>query len=126
MNLLDTRTVIFSYAISNLITMIVMVILWKQNRKRFSGLGYWMFDYVLQFIALVLLALRGIVPNFLSMTISNTMIVGGTILIYIGLERFIEKQGPQLHNYILLIVFIIIHAYFIYIFNNLTIRNILI
>lgn len=125
MNLLDMRTVIFSYAISNLITMIVMIILWKQNHRRFAGLGFWMVDFILQFIALVLLTLRGIVPDFFSMIISNSMIIGGTILLFIGLEIFTGKRGPQLHNYILLIVFIFIHAYFVYIFNSLKIRNIL-
>lgn len=63
MNLLDMRTIIFSYAISNLICTIVMTVLWKQNRTHFAGLGFWMADFVMQFIALLLLALRGIVPD---------------------------------------------------------------
>ena len=39
MSLPDMRTVISSYAISNFICMIVMAIQWRQNRKRFNGLG---------------------------------------------------------------------------------------
>ena len=126
MNLLDMRTVIFSYAISNLICMIVIAILWKQNRRRFAGLGFWLADFVMQFIALVLVALRGIVPDFLSMTVSNTMVIGGTILLFIGLEHFTGKRGPQVHNYILLAVFIVVHAYFVFVLPNLAVRNIII
>lgn len=125
MNLLDMRTVIISYSISNLIVMIVMIILWKQNRNRFSGLGLWMVDFIFQFIAMVLLALRGVVPNFLSMTTSNTMIIAGTFLLYIGLESFIGKKGVQIYNYIFLVVFIIIHLYFVYMHDSLKVRNIL-
>jgi len=126
MNLLDMRTVIVSYAISNFICMIVMAFLWRQNRTRFAGLGYWMADFTMQFGALALVALRGIAPDFLSMTVSNAMVIGGTILIYIGLEHFTEKRGPQRHNYFLLAAFILIHLYFVYILPSLTIRNIII
>ena len=126
MNLLDARTVVFSYAISNLICMIVIAILWKQNRKRLAGLGFWFADFVMQFFALVLIALRGIVPDFLSMTVSNTMVIGGTILLFIGLEHFTEKRGPQVHNYILLAVFLVVHAYFVFVLPNLAVRNIII
>ncbi|MBN2544443.1 MAG: GGDEF domain-containing protein [Spirochaetes bacterium] len=125
MKLFDMRTVIYSFSISNLITMVVMVILWNQNRKRYSGIGYWMADYIMQFIALVLISLRGIIPNLLSMTVSNALIIGGTILIYMGFERFTDKRSSQIHNFILLILFIISHSYFVFIINNLTIRNIL-
>jgi diguanylate cyclase (GGDEF)-like protein/PAS domain S-box-containing protein len=125
MSLLDTRTVIFSYAISNLICMTVILFLWRQNRKRSVGLGFWVADFMMQFIALVLLALRGIAQDLLSMTASNTTVIGGTVLLYIGLERFIGKRGPQLHNYILLAVFILVHAYFVFMLPSLRARNIL-
>ncbi len=126
MNLLDMRTIIFSYAVSNLICMIVMTILWRQNRTRFAGLGFWMADFVMQFAALALLALRGVVPDFLSMTGSNALVIGGTILIYIGLELFTGKRGPQRHNYVLLAAFIVAHAYFVFIVPDLTVRSILV
>jgi hypothetical protein len=126
MNPLDMRTVVFSYAISNLICTIVIVILWTQNRARFAGLGFWMVDFMLQFTALVLVALRGAAPDFLSMTGSNAMVIGGTLLIYLGLERFTGKPSPQLHNYLLLAAFILAHAYFVLVFPSLTARNLLI
>jgi diguanylate cyclase (GGDEF)-like protein/PAS domain S-box-containing protein len=125
MNLLDVRTVIFSYAISNFICMVVIATLFKQNRRHFDGLGFWLADYIMQFGAVLLVALRGRLPDFF-WTISNAMIIGGTILLYMGLERFTGNRGRQVHNYLLLAVFIVVHAYFIYIFPSLTVRNILI
>jgi diguanylate cyclase (GGDEF)-like protein/PAS domain S-box-containing protein len=126
MNLLDMRTVIISYTISNFICAIVMTILWKQNRRRFAGLGLWMADFVMQFAALVLLDLRGVVPNILSMTVSNTLIIGGTILIYIGLEQFSGVRGPQVHNTLLLAVFVIAHGFYVLVIPSLSIRSILV
>ncbi len=125
MNLLDMRTVILSYAVSNLLCVIVMTILWKQNRTRLTGPGFWMADFIMQFLALVLIALRGTVPNLVSMTGSNSLVIGGTILMYIGLERFTEKPGPQRHNYVLLAAFILIHAYFVFILPSTPVRTIL-
>jgi PAS domain-containing protein len=125
MNLFDMRTVVFSYTISNFICMIVMAILWKQNRKRFSGLGFWMADFTMQFAALILLTLRGVAPDFLSVIVSNILVIGGTILIYIGLEYFSEKRSPQLHNYILLAVYVLLSVIYTSVFPSLTIRNII-
>jgi diguanylate cyclase (GGDEF)-like protein/PAS domain S-box-containing protein len=125
MNLLDMRTVIISYGISNLICMVVMVALWRQTHRKFAGLGFWVADFGMQFIAIVLVILRGRVPDLLSMTGSNAVSVGGTILIFVGLEHFTGKRGPQLHNYILLAVFILAHIYFVLFLPSLSVRNIL-
>ena len=38
MNLIDMKTVIISYIISNAVCAAVMTFLWWQNRKRFAGL----------------------------------------------------------------------------------------
>lgn len=126
MNLLDMRTVILSYTISNLICLVVIAILWKRNRRRFPGLGFWLADFLLQFFSLGLVALRGVIPDFLSMTVSNTLVIGGTLSLYIGLEHFTGTRGRQIHNYILLLIFAVVHAYFVFVFPSLVARNLLI
>lgn len=125
MNLLDARTVILSYIFSNGICTFVVGSLWIQDRRRFAGLGFWLADFVLQFSALLLIALRGIIPDFISATVSNAFIIGGTILLYIGLEQFVGKPSKQIHNVILLAVFIFAHAYFILVFPSLDVRTII-
>jgi PAS domain S-box-containing protein len=111
-HMFDMRTIVSSYAISNIICVVVIGLLWYQSRRRFAGLGFWLADFIMQFVALVLIALRGIVPDFVSMVVSNTLVIGGTILLYIGLERFTGKRSSQIHNYLLLIAFFIIQMYF--------------
>jgi PAS domain S-box-containing protein len=123
--MIDMRTVIFSYIISNAICATVITFLWLYNRRRFAGLGFWLADFILQFVALLLVVIRGILPDFLTMTVSNTLIVGGTLLLLMGLERFVGKRGPQIHNIILLAIFICVHTWFTIIHPSLDARNIL-
>ena len=125
MSLIDMRTVIVGYALTNLICLMVMAVLWKHNRGRFAGLGLCLADYALQFLALALLALRGVAPDLVSMTGSNAMAIGGTILIFVGLERFAGIRGPQLRNGVLLGAFVAVHAYFVLALPSLTARNVL-
>ncbi|MBN1122984.1 MAG: GAF domain-containing protein [Anaerolineae bacterium] len=124
MNLLDMRTIILSHVISNTICATVITFLWIQNRKHFTGLGFWSAGFVTQLVAVVLIALRGTVPDFISIVISNTLLIVGVLLLYVGLERFMGKRSPQIHNVVLLVVFILVHTYFAIIQPDLAARNI--
>ena len=122
--MIDIRTIILSYAITNLVCASVMASLWLQNRKRFAGIGFWLGHYVAICTAVVLLALRGIAPDFLSIVIANALVIFGLVLLYMGLQRFVGKPGSQIHNYILLAIFILVHAWFTYVQPSLLARNI--
>jgi hypothetical protein len=124
MNLIDMKTVITSYVISNAICAAVMMFLWWQNRKHFAGLGFWLADFVMQFTALLPIALRGVVPDLVSMVVGNALVIAGTILLYMGLEHFVGKRGAQVHNVVLLATFIIVHTYFVLVQPSLTALNI--
>ncbi|MGC1375043.1 MAG: PAS domain S-box protein, partial [Anaerolineales bacterium] len=115
---------ILSYITTNLVCAIVMALLWLQNRKRFAGIGFWFGQYVAIFMGFVLFAFRGVAPDFLSIVIANALIVYGILSLYMGLERFVGKAGSQIHNYIVLAVFIFVHAWFTYLHPSLLARNI--
>lgn len=124
MNLIDMSTVILSFTISNAICMAVVARLWVRNRAHFAGLGFWLADFILLLVGIVLIALRGSVPDLLSMVVSNTLLLLGTLLLYIGLERFVGNQSSQLHNAVLLVIFILVQTYFTVIEPNLAVRTI--
>jgi diguanylate cyclase (GGDEF)-like protein/PAS domain S-box-containing protein len=123
MNLLDVRTVMISYILSNAICAIVVLLLWQQNHKRFSGIGFWLLDYFMQFVAVILIVLRDTIP-VTSIMLGNSLVIAGTILLYIGLERFVDTRGPQIQNVFLLTAFIGVHAYFLFVNPSLDARNI--
>lgn len=122
--IIDLRTVFFIYLITNALCVIVMMSLWLQNRKRFPGITLWLIDFALQFIAILLVFLRGVAPDFVSVVLANTFVIGGTVALYVGLERFTGKQSGQMHNYLMLGVFMMLHAYFTYGYPNLPLRNV--
>ncbi len=119
------RTVLLSYTISSLICLLVMAVLWRQNRARFAGLGFWLADFALHLAGLVLLSLRGAAPDWLAVTGGNVLIVAGALLLYIGLERFTGRPGAQLHNLLLVAVFTLGHAYFTLARPSLVARSLL-
>jgi PAS domain S-box-containing protein len=125
MGFLDMRTVMFGYLFSNIICTVVIVSLWSQSRKRFPGLSFWVADFCCQTAAVLLIILRGRIPDWASMTLANTLVVAGTVVLYIALERFVGKPSAQIHNYLWLAAFPLAHGYFVYAQPNLEARNIL-
>jgi PAS domain S-box-containing protein len=100
----DMRTVVALCVVSYLLCTLFVLQLWRQNHKRFAGLGLWAVGLATQTASLVLVVLRGSIPDWLSIVVANVAVLGSTLLIYRGLERFIGKPGPQLHHYALLAV----------------------
>ncbi len=119
----DMRTLMFSFLITDLIITVVMVWLWIQNRKHFSGTVFWIADFIFQLFALGLISLRGSIPDLFSMVLSNSLVIAGNIFGLMGLEYFAEIRRRNIHNWILLVVFIIIHAWFSIIEPDLSVRN---
>jgi PAS domain S-box-containing protein len=123
MNFLDIRTVMFSQLITDAACAAVLGFLWLQNRQRFSGTFYWVVDLIFQTTAILLIILRGSVPDGISMGVSNTLVIAGALMGFWGLERFAGKKSSPIPNYILLAVFISVQFFFIYGKNDLDART---
>jgi PAS domain S-box-containing protein len=123
MNLLDMRTVVFSNVITDIVCTLFIVLLWRQSRNRFAGTSLWVYDFAFQTIALILIILRGSIADWASMVLSNTLVIAGALLGYMALERFVGKTSSQIHNYVLLAVFIFVHSYFTLVQPDLAVRN---
>ena len=120
---LDIRTVIFSYVITDIVSTLVMVLLWLQNRNRFGGLTLWVFNFIFQTFALILIISRGHIPDFLSMVVSNTMVITGALLGLLALQRYVGIKGKHIHNYFLIIIFVFVQTWFTIIKPDLAVRN---
>jgi len=120
---IDLRTIFFNYILTNIVSLIVMFILWRQSRKRFDGTAFLLIDFVFQVLCLLFIFLRGHIPDFVSIVIANLFAVSGAVLRFIGLEYFTGKKSNQIHNYLLIIAFFAVHVYFTFVEPNLAIRN---
>ena len=96
MNLLDFRTILFRHIISNALCALVMGFLWQQHHRRSPEQGLWLAIFVLQFAAIGLVALRGWVPETLSIILGMPLSLGGTLRLYLGLQHAVEGDRPRL------------------------------
>jgi PAS domain S-box-containing protein len=117
------RTIVLSYMVTNIVCVVFVALLWRQNRKRFAGTAFWVVDFIFQSVALFLIVMRGAIPDWISMVFSNTLVTVGAILGFMGLERFLGKKGSQIHNVLLVIIFIFVHGYFALVQPDLAARN---
>jgi PAS domain S-box-containing protein len=123
MSFIDMRTVIFIMLTTNIICTLVLILLWLQNRRHFAGTGLWAADFVFQVLGLLLIILRNAIPDLFSIVLGNTLAIAGALLGYMGLERFVGKKGTQVHNYLLLAIFPLVHAYFTFVQPSLAMRT---
>jgi hypothetical protein len=65
-NLLDLRTTILVSVVIYIACTVLVIQLWRQNRTRFTGLGYLAINYSLQSVGLVALVARGALPEGIS------------------------------------------------------------
>ena len=98
---LDMRSVVFTGSIMELVCALVVVGLWRQNRTRFEGLHLLAMDFVLQAAGLWMIMLRGLIPDWISIVLANSLIVGGALLGLVGLEMLVGKKGRHVHNLLL-------------------------
>lgn len=124
MTFLDMKTIIFSYILSNFICTIVMMILWKQNRNYFRGTGFWLINFSFHTLGFIMIALRGKIPDLLSMGLSNILSMTGVLLSVIGLERFAGIKNRHHFNFVLLFAFSIIQIWFSVFEPSLPVRNV--
>jgi signal transduction histidine kinase/CheY-like chemotaxis protein len=121
---LDMRTVLLSYVLSNAICLVVMTSLWLFNRRRFAGVGLWLVDFVLQFLSVLLLVLRGNVPGPVSIMLGVPFALAGTFLLYRGLEHYTGNTSSQRYNCFLLAASVAVHTYFTFVQPSLLARNV--
>jgi PAS domain S-box-containing protein len=92
LNQLDPRTITLVFVLLNLISATVVGILWWQHRFRFQGLGFWFANALLQGAGMLLIALRGIIPDGISILGSNFCIVAGLALFFDGCHRYFSLK----------------------------------
>jgi two-component system sensor histidine kinase/response regulator len=111
---IDFPTIFISYLITNIVSLSVIALLFLQINKRFPGTTFILLCFVFNSVGTFLIFMRGVIPDWISMTLGNTLIFSSGVAMLIGLQQFFGKRGPQIHNYILIFVYFIVHFYFAY------------
>ena len=120
----DMRTIFVCYLLNTLLCAIIMAMQWLNYRRQYAGMGWWFLDFVLQFLGLLLIMLRGAVPDLFSLTLGNAIIVGGFIALLRGFRLFFGVKGSAAPDWACLAIFIIVHTWFSYRMPNLAARDV--
>ena len=121
---LDFKTIFFSYIIIIIIDLILIVSLYFQIKKRFPGTFLVLLSFSLLTSGNIMIFLRGNINDWLSIPVANTLTVSSSIVLLIGLEKFVKLKGPQIQNFLLILAFFLIHSYFTFLEPDLYIRKI--
>ncbi len=124
--MIDTRTVILAWCVVDAVIMVTKISMYFRYRERFDGIFFWALQMILQTTGLVLILLRGAVPDTVSVVLANTLILCGMIALLIGLERFVGTNGRRRWNYATAGTYVLLVFYFLRIHPSVTARIILI
>jgi len=121
----DLLTIYFAYLGISTLCLFFVLALWLANRKHSPAMDFWLADYVLQLLGvlMIVMCLYGL-PEWISIMLGNPLAILGKLLFFIGLERYLGKRSSQRFNYLLYAVFVCIHTYFSVIQPSLTGRSI--
>ena len=122
---LGMQAVMFANVIIAVIVVSVIVMLWYQTRNRYGGLSYLVTGCVLLAAGSLLIALRGTIPVWESVVLSNSMIIGGNLILFFGLSLFAgNKYNPILISMVLFLfaAFVATNIFFTFVQNDLTAR----
>lgn len=125
MNILDMRTIFLGHTVSSLLITMVMLWVWIQNRKRFKGITLWLASFVLQTAGIILILMRGVIFDYVSIVISNMLIVTGAVSLLFGLISFTEIKFIKFQNYLLIVIFFVAYTFLTLMKPSLALRNIL-
>ena len=121
---IDLRTLYTSFVVMLVVLLAVVALIWAQTRKRFEGLNLLVVYLFVQLAGITLIALRGLIPDFVSIIVANAFVVGGAMLAFVGLEKFTGLRSSYIKHYLLLTVFLLLHIVFTYFLPSQELRNI--
>jgi len=101
----DLRTIFLTNTLAFAVCSIVTGLIWYQSRNRIAGIGFLTIDFIMQTTALPLVMYRNIIPDILSIGMHSILVMLGSIIGYMGLERLVGKISSQRYNFCFFAVF---------------------
>lgn len=121
-SVLAIRTLYFS-GCAILFTISACMVNYLFSRKIFPGFKAWTVGSGLSAVAFLLIGLRNMLPDFISIIVSNTLGITAMFFFYIGFKTFAEeKLNLHLHLSFIVIYSVVLFPIFTYISPNLRVR----
>jgi diguanylate cyclase (GGDEF)-like protein len=120
--LFDTKTLILCTTLVNYY-MCAGLYVYRKSQKTYPGFGIWMNGAILITASYSLFALRGALPDFVTILLANTLAASSAVLRVEGMRRFITKGRFNPWGLSIPVLIFILFAYFTYVDNNILVRN---
>ena len=122
---IDIRTLVLVLGITHLIQVAVFYQQYKAN-KSYQGVGWWLMWSIAEVVGFSGILLRGIPAiHSIAMIIQNSGIFLGTIFVYIGVMRFLDKKENPKIIFSVSTFFILAIVYFVYVDDNAFMRYVI-
>ncbi len=111
--IIDARTLAF-------VGMVVPILLglglalFRFKQKVYSGFTHWMLANFASGSSALLLALRGVIPDYLSVVLGNLLLILSLVLIFEGVQRFFDRPPYSLRSALILVIVLIWQISFLY------------
>lgn len=90
----DIRTLSLTASLVSLVLCICMIYIYA-TRKTYHGFWYWMIASIFYGLGMVLMSLRGVLPDFVTIVAANTLLVAGFGSVAFGLQLFLARTGQK-------------------------------
>ena len=121
---LDIRSLTVVLTVVSGLLSIVLFMIWRW-RKTYPGFGLWTAGNALNAVGFLLMSLRGAIPDFLSIVLSNLLILSASVLFLEGVRRFRGIAGNRIFNVFLVILPVLGIAYYTYAIDEIDLRIII-
>jgi diguanylate cyclase (GGDEF)-like protein len=117
----DNRTLTTLQVGVSVVLFFVMLIAWR-TQTTYPGFGRWTMAKAPHAIGFLLVSLRGIIPDWISVIVANALMFVSPILLYEGIRQFCGKNHRDTFNYGLMIILLALFNYFFWIKPSMAVR----
>jgi len=118
---LDSRTLLVVISLISIGSAVALIALWRTQINN-NGSGFWAIGMSTIAVASILISLRDVISDMLSLVLANSLYVLGFLFLYRGIRKFTEQRSIILFDIIILPAIIFAFYYFNYIEPSLSIR----
>ncbi len=118
---LDIRSLSVVLTGASAMASVIMILVWK-TRKTYAGFGFWAAGNAASTVGFLLFALRGIIPDILTIVLANVLVLSTAALYLEGTRRFRGVSGRKILSIFLVIFFAVSLSYYTYVDNDAGVR----
>ena len=111
---IDIRSVLLADGVLSLVFLSISAFTWRRGHGEIAGPGYWFLGFCCLTAGLGMVALRGLIPDSISIVVGNLVLLAGVSLQLVGIFRYLglKRRSLELALNLLLIASLALLVYF--------------